>query len=635
MTDAAGEYMNAEQYQRKICAIFSADAAGYSRLMGSDEEATVRTLSAYRSVMADLVARHRGRVIDSPGDNLLARFDSVVDALRCAWDVQQELGSRNAEIVENHRMLFRIGINLGDVIEEEDRLYGDGVNVAARLESLAAPGGINLSGTAYDQVKNKLPYRFEFIGEQPVKNISDPVRVYRVEMNPEEPAEVVQPAPPRRKLSRAGMIGMIAVCVVVLAVGVYMWMDKHDRSVSGIPAADDGDSQMSRGASIAVLPFKNLSGDPQQEYFSDGITDDLITDLSRFGDLLVVASNTVFTYKGKKVDIKTVGQELGVRYILEGSVQKRGDNIRINAQLVDAETEQHLWAERYNNELKEIFSVQDDIVRTITGTLAVKVDDAERKRARRHETANLAAYDYLLRGREYFSQTTRSSNAKARQLFQKAVELEPDYATAYVFLGRTYLNSVSYGWTEFAGAALQQAQDLAQKALSIEESATAHALLGVVYRYRQQLDLAASELDKAIKLNPNDAESHAYRGAILNYLGRTDEAIKAIETAYRFNPNMLPNQFMHYGLAYYMKGRYEDSIIILENSIGKYPDEVFLHIALAAAYAQAGRSADAGREVQAVMKLHPFFRIDSYGRAFRIPDDREHIIAGLRKAGLQ
>ena len=209
-------------------------------------------------------------------------------------------------------------------------------------------------------------------------------------------------------------------------------------------------------------------------------------------------------------------------------------------------------------------------------------------------------------------------------MFQKAIELEPDYTTAYVFLGRTYLNSVSYGWTEFAGAALQQAQDLAQKALSIEESATG-----------QQLDLAANELDKAIKLNPNDAESHAYRGAILNYLGRTDEAIKAIETAYRFNPNMLPNQFMHYGLAYYLKGRYEDSIIILENSIGKYPDEVFLHIALAAAYAQAGRSADAGREVQAVMKLHPFFRIDSYGRAFRNPDDREHIIAGLQKAGLE
>ncbi len=622
-------------FKRKLAAIFSADVRGYSRLMGDDEEATVQTLTQYRQVMADLIVRYRGRVVDSPGDNLLAEFASVVDAVRCAWGIQHDLAGWNAQLPEHRRMFFRIGINLGDVIEEQGRLYGDGVNVAARLESLANPGGINISGTAYDQVKNKLPYRFDYTGEQQVKNIQDPVRVYRVAMGSKEPAEGIRTEAKRRIHPRIGMLGLIAAGIVLLAVGLYFWVDMHARSLSNRSPAGPAGVQISRGASIAVLPFKNLSGDAEQEYFSDGITDDIITDLSRFGELLVIASNTVFTYKGKAVDIKTIGRELAVRYVLEGSVQKVDDHVRINTQLVDADTEQHIWAERYNRELKDIFSVQDDIVRTITGTIAVKVDDEERKRVKRKFAENMAAYDYLLRGREYLFQATRSSNTKAHQMFQKSIELEPDYAAAYVFLGRTYLFSVAYGWTEFAGVALQQAHDLAQKALSIEESAAAHALLGNVYRYRQQLDLAVGELDKAIALNPNDAVSRAYRGILSVYLGNTDEGIQALETARRFNPNMLPSHFMHLGLAYYLKGRYADSVRVLEVGKGKYPDEVFMRIALAAAYAQAGHTANAEYEAQIVMKLHPFFQADSYGLVFRNSKDREHINEGLRMAGLE
>jgi adenylate cyclase len=621
--------------KRKLAAILSADAKDYSRLMDHDEESTVHTLTRYRKVMSDLVRQHRGRVVDSPGDNLLAEFSSVVDAMRCAWDVQQELSIRNAELAEDRRMHFRIGINLGDVIEEKGRLYGEGVNVAARLEGLAAPGGIHISGTAYDQVKNKLPYQFEFTGEQQVKNIRDPVRAYRVVIGSQAPTSGFSLEPKRRKLPPVGRLLLFATGIVVLATGFYFWVDMHVRSLSDKPQTDVTSRQMSQKPSIAVLPFKNLSNDHQQEYFSDGITNDIITELSKFRDLIVIASNTVFTYKGKPVKVKEVGRELDVRYVLEGSTQKSADRVRINAQLIDADTEQHVWAQRYDRQLKDIFSVQDDIVHTITGTLAVKVNVAERKRVKHKDTANLAAYDYVLRGREHFSRITRSSNAKARQMFQKAIELDPNYATAYVYLGRTYTTAVSYGWTEFAGPAIQQAHDLAQKALSIEESAAAHALLGIVYRYRHQFDLAASEMDKAIALNPNDAESHATRGAVLNYLGHTDEAIQAIQAAQRFDPNMFPRHFMHLGLAYYLNGRYADSIRILEHSIGRYPREVFLHIALAAAYAQAGRSEDAGREVQTVMKLYPFFEIDSYGRAFSKPLHRQALVEGLRKAGLK
>jgi len=622
--------------KRKLAAILSADAKDYSRLMDDDEEATVHTLTNYREVIFDLVHRHHGRVVDSPGDNLLAEFSSVVDAMRCAWDVQQELSIRNAELDENRRMHFRIGINLGDVIEEKGRLYGDGVNVAARLEGLAEPGGIHISGSAYDQVKNKLPYRFEYTGEQQVKNIRDPVRAYRVVMESRDSASGFRLKPKERGGSlRASRLLIFAAGIVALAVGLYFWVDMHVRSLSDKPPADGASRQMYQKPSIAVLPFKNLSDDPQQAYFSDGITNDIITELSKFRELIVIASNTVFTYKGQPVKVKQVGRELDVRYVLEGSTQKSAERVRINAQLVDADTEQHLWAQRYDRELKDIFSVQDDIVHTITGTLAVKVDDAERKRITRKDMANLVAYDYVLRGREYISRTTRSSNAKARQMFQKAIELDSNYVTAYVYLGWTYINATAYGWTEFIGPAIQRANDLAQKALSIEESAAAHALLGNVYRIRQQFDLAASELDKAIALNPNDAESHANRGIQLNYLGQTDEAIQAIQTAQRFDPNMLPRHFMHLGLAYYLKGRYADSIRILEHSIGRYPREVFLHIALAAAYAQAGRSEDAGREAQTVMKLHPFFEINSYRPVFKKSFHREAIVEGLRKAGLK
>jgi adenylate cyclase len=336
------------------------------------------------------------------------------------------------------------------------------------------------------------------------------------------------------------------------------------------------------------------------------------------------------------VKAQEVSRELGVRYVLEGSVQKAGDQVRINTQLIDATTGHHLWAERYDRDLKDLFAVQDEIVQTIVATLAVRIDAEERRRVMRKDTESLEAYDYVLRGWEYFSRTTRSANTQARQMFEKAIELDPRYATAYVGLGRTHLALFQYGWTEFSARALQRTHSLAQKALSLEESnASAHALLGIVYRYRLQYDLATKELERAIELNPNNARSHAALGTVLNYTSRQDDAIDKLETALRLNPTMRPGYYMHLGLAYYLKGRYEDSIMTLKSGLGRYPNHVFLHIPLAAAYAQAGRPEEATNAAATVLRLHPFFEVDNYGTAFTNPADRARIADGLREAGLK
>jgi adenylate cyclase len=388
--------------------------------------------------------------------------------------------------------------------------------------------------------------------------------------------------------------------------------------------------------SIAVLPFKNLSGDPEQEYFSDGITNDIITDLSRFRELLVIASNTSFTYKDKPVKVIDVGQELGVRYVLEGSVQKTGDKVRINAQFIDSTTGNHLWAERYERDLKEIFSVQDEIVQKIVAKLAVKIHAAERSRVMRKPTDNLEAYEYLLRGHDYLLQRTSSGAQKARQMFEKAIALDPQYAYAHVGLGDYYLDTVEYGWTEFSEQALERAFGFAQKALRLDQSnAAAHTLIGSVFAFRAQYDLSISALQKAIELNPNNAHSYHNLGWVLLWSGRHDEAITTLKTAIRLDVNSLQNTQMHLGFSYYLKDRYEDAIRSLEKGVIHRPNFLGYHIALAAAYAQAGRLEDARQSAAKVLRLDPFFEIESYGTGFRNPADRKKIIEGLQKAGLK
>lgn len=628
--------MTQEGLTRKLTAILSADAEGYSRLMGDDEDATIRTLTSYIEAMRNCIQEHRGRVVDAPGDNLLAEFASVVDAVSCAAAIQKRLFALNAKLPEERKMQFRIGINLGDVVAEGDRIYGDGVNIAARLEGLAEGGGICISRSAYDQVKNKLDLGYKYLGEHTVKNIADPVRVYRVLMAPEAAGKVLGE---KRSGLKQWHLGVVAVSVLILVATaaaiwyVYFQSEPSDETAALEPKTA---SSMSEKPAIAVLPFKNLSQDPQQEYFSDGITNDIITDLSKFRNLFVIASNTVFTYKGKSVKITELGKELSVQYVLEGSVQAAGERVRINAQLIDATIGNQIWAQRYDRSKKDLFTLQDEIIETIVRTLEFKIETAELIRVMHKDTTNYQAYDYLIRGTWYRLQSTRSSIRKARQMFEKAIELDSQYASAYTALGWCYHLQVEFGWTEFIEQTSQRAVSLAQKALSLDDfQPSAHELLGSIYIRKGQYDLAIAELQQALNLNPNDALFHSEMGEVLLYAGQTDTAIKFMETGLRFNPRPEPGIYMELGLAYYLKKRYEDAVKALQKGLAKKPDFVGHLIVLTAAYAQLGNAEDAKLSAQKVLRRHPFFEVESYGTIFQILSDRKHLRDGLRKAGLK
>ncbi|MGD9358584.1 MAG: tetratricopeptide repeat protein [Desulfobacterales bacterium] len=628
--------MTQEGLTRKLTAILSADAEGYSRLMGDDEDATIRTLTSYIEAMRNCIQEHRGRVVDAPGDNLLAEFASVVDAVSCAAAIQKRLFALNAKLPEERKMQFRIGINLGDVVAEGDRIYGDGVNIAARLEGLAEGGGICISRSAYDQVKNKLDLGYKYLGEHTVKNIADPVRVYRVLMAPEAAGKVLGEKRTRLKQWHLGVVAVSVLILVATAAAiwyVYFQSEPSDETAALEPKTA---SSMSEKPAIAVLPFKNLSQDPQQEYFSDGITNDIITDLSKFRNLFVIASNTVFTYKGKSVKITELGKELSVQYVLEGSVQAAGERVRINAQLIDATIGNQIWAQRYDRSKKDLFTLQDEIIETIVRTLEFKIETAELIRVMHKDTTNYQAYDYLIRGTWYRLQSTRSSIRKARQMFEKAIELDSQYASAYTALGWCYHLQVEFGWTEFIEQTSQRAVSLAQKALSLDDfQPSAHELLGSIYIRKGQYDLAIAELQQALNLNPNDALFHSEMGEVLLYAGQTDTAIKFMETGLRFNPRPEPGIYMELGLAYYLKKRYEDAVKALQKGLAKKPDFVGHLIVLTAAYAQLGNAEDAKLSAQKVLRRHPFFEVESYGTIFQILSDRKHLRDGLRKAGLK
>jgi adenylate cyclase len=647
--------------ERKLAAILYGDVADYSRLTGEDEEGTHRTLSTYLDLFTALVARHGGKVDHFAGDAVLAEFASVLNALNCAVALQRDFSHRNADLPDERKVQFRIGLNLCDVIADRSEVYGDGVNVAARLETLAEAGGICISGPVFDAVGNKLPLTYEFIGEQRVKNITAPVRSYRVRWDP--PGYRVLPAlgqtflPATAKLAKRGFIWPLLLSAAVLSltglVAVLAWRAGQQTSVpqdvqtakaqpDSAPAAapwarpDTDNPPLPAKPSIAVLPFSNLSGDPKEDYFSDGITDDLITALSRFRGLLVIASNTVFTFKGQPLNVRKVGQTLGVRYVVEGSVQRTPTRVRVNAQLIDTTSGHHLWAERYDRELKDIFSLQDQIVEMIASTMALEVDLAERKRAMQKTTEDLKAYDYLLQGREYLAQSTRSANGQAREMFEKAIQLDPQYAAAYAELGQAYWQASAWGWTEFLGQTLDQMELLSGQALRLDPS-NAHAfrLLGQVARRQGKFGIAVNHLERALELNPNDADSRASLGTTLVYAGRTDEGLASLEKALRLNPNLLTQQVHSLAEAYYLKERYRDAIQVLERARVRTPNIAFVYVMLAATYAQAGRDEEAKQAAASVRRLHPFFEVDSYGSLFRDPAHRAAFQEGLRKAGLK
>jgi len=629
--------MTQKGFKRKLTTILSADVEGYSRLMGEDEEATVRTLITYRKVLTTLIQQHNGKVVDSPGDNLLAEFASVVDALRCAWGIQQEIKSRNTDLPENRRMNFRIGINLGDVIEEKDRIYGDGVNIAARIEALAEEGGICISGTAYDQVKNKLPFRCEYDGEQTVKNIQEPVRVYSVLMKPETARKVIADNKVRRKTWSKVALSAIIVLVVVAGglIGRYLY---HRQAAQIEPASSDKMAfSLPDKPSIAVLPFENLSGDPEQEYFSDGITEDIITDLSKISGLFVIARHSVFTYKGKVIKIAEVGRELGVRHVLEGSVRKSNGRVRITAQLVDATTEGHLWAERYDRDLKDIFALQDEVTQKIVAALAVKLTEDEQERLVTKYTDNMEAYDFYLQGAEYQNRYTKESNVLARQMFERAIVLDPGFAVAYGALGFTHFHDWTFGWSRDPQS-LEHAFELAQRTLDLDDSLPwGHHLLGKVYLWKKQHEKAIAELKKAIDLSPNSADHLVGLGYILNFAGRPEEAVGLVKKAMRLNPMYPASYLWELGHAYFLTGRYEEAIETLNRVLDRNSDFWPAHVFLAASYSEIGREEEARAEAAEIEGLSPWTSLEAVRQ--RLPYKNkailERLFDSLRKAGLK
>jgi adenylate cyclase len=632
--------MATEDFKRKLTAILSADVAGYSRLMGEDEEATVRTLTSYREMMSTLIQKHRGRVVDSPGDNLLAEFASVLDAVRCAVEIQEEFKARNADLPQNRRMEFRIGINLGDVIQEGERIYGDGVNIAARVEGLAEPGGICISGTVYEHIKNKLALWNDYLGEHAVKNIAEPVRVYKVQMEP----GVEAPGVGREEMAglrwwRWAALAVVAV-LFVGAAAVAMWNFYLRPSPPPVEVVSEQAPaiKLPEKPSIAVLPFVNMSGDPEQEYFSDGITEEIISTLSKVPHLFIIARNSVFTYKAKSVKVQQVGRELGVRYILEGSVRKAGDRVRITAQLVDAVTGGHLWSERYDRDLKDIFALQDEITMKILTAVRVKLTQGEQARLYGKGAVNLDSFMKVLQGVPYFYRFNKEGNIQARQMFEEAIALEPENAAAYTMLGWTYLMEIWFGLSESPGKSMALAAELAQKALALDDSLDPpHSLLGNIYLLKRQYEKAIAEEERAVALNPNGADAHAHLGMTLNYVGRPEEAIALLKKAIRLNP-IPPNWYLFtLGDGYRMTGQYEDAVAAYKRVLHRNPDDMRAHIGLAATYSLSGQEEEARAAAAEVLRLDPKFSVEYIVKTlpYKNQADASLLVDALRKAGLK
>jgi adenylate cyclase len=623
-----------QDFKRKLTAIFSADVKGYSLLMRDNEEETVRTITIYREIIGTVIRKHRGEVVDSPGDNILAEFGSVVDAVRSSVEIQKELKARNAELPENRKMEFRIGINLGDVIHEEKRIYGDGVNVAARVESLADTGGICVSRSSYDQVKDKLNLGYEYLGEHSVKNIAEPVRVYRVLMDPESAGKVI--GEKRVEAKRGQRVALAAVIAIILIVGGLLIWRAASPPVE-VASIEKMAFPLPDKPSIAVLPFDNLSDDASQQYFVDGLAEQIISTLSKISSLFVVAQNSTFTYKGKPVKVKEVSEELGVRNVLKGSVQKSGDRVRITAQLVDAVKGNHLWSETYDRNLKDIFALQDDITKKILIALQVKLTRGEQARVWAKGTDNLEAYLKYLQARDNVLQANIERNALAQQMAEEAISLDPEYANAYVTLGRTHFFEVFLGSSKSPKDSIAKAIELTKKALALDDSsADAHSLLGVLYTAIRQHDKGVAEAERAVVLDPNYATAHQRLGWVLRFAGRPDDAISAIKKAMRLNPFPPSIYYHNLTLAFLYAGQCEKAIAACEKALQLEADNLFSHISATVAYSMCGMEEEARETAAGVLRLNPKFKAKYFAKKlpYKNQTDTDRYMEALQKAGL-
>ena len=584
--------MTRERLVRRLTAIFAADVAGYSRLTGMDEEGTHVRLREHLRVLIDpKIAAHRGHIVKNTGDGLLAEFSSVVDAIRCAVDVQRGMAERNSDVPSNTRIEFRIGINVGDVIDDNGDIFGDGVNIAARLEAIAEPGGICVSDAAHRQLRDKLDIVFDDAGEQNLKNIGRPVRVFRV----------------------------------------------RDR---GAAASQRPTLALPDKPSIAVLPFQNLSADPEQEYFADGVVEDITMALSLFRWLFVIARNSSFTYKGRAVDVKQVGRELGVRYVLEGSVRKAGNRIRIAGQLIDAETGAHLWADRFDGALEDMFDLQDQVTSGVVGAIAPKLEREEIKRARRKPTENLDAYDYYLRGLASARPWTRDTNAEALQLFRKAIELDPGLACAYGMAAWCYTQRKALGWTNEHVQESAEATQLARKAVHLGGNDPVALCMGgyALAFVAHEFDDATAFVDRGLAVNPNLAQAWNLSAWVRVWRGEPDLALDHIAHAMRLSPLDPSMPSMHGAIAYahFLASRYDMASSFAEKSMRDNPAFLLAICVSAASNALAGRLEPAQKAMARALECDPNLRASNLRdlAPFRRAEDFTTFAKGLRKAGL-
>lgn len=621
--------MPSGEYKRKLTAILSADVQGYSRMMGEDEDSTIRTLTGYRELMSTLIQKHRGRVVDSPGDNLLAEFGSVVDAVRCAVEIQEELKVRNDELPENRRMVFRIGINLGDVVAEGERIYGDGVNIAARVEGLADGGGICISGTVYDSIKNKLSLSYEPMGEHTVKNIKEPIRVYRMRIGP----EVTVPAigDDRQRLRMWKKMAVIFVAVLVLMAGTWAIWNFYLRAPKIEPAS------MPDKPSIAVLPFGNLSGDPDQEYFSDGISEEIINALVRWPSIKILPKSSSFVYKDKNVDVRQVGHELGVRYVLDGSVRREGNRVRVAVQLIDAATRKHLFSERYEREMKDVFAIQDEITMGVLAAMRVSLSGEGVPSLRGRPTKSIDAYLKVLQAEDIFKAVNRDTQARAERLAREAVALDPEYARAHAILAGTIGNQVLLGVYENREEALERAIAHADRAIQLDDSEnSAHRVRGFLALLNKDYERAIQGARRAVELAPNSVMAQIVLAYFLYSAGRTQEAIPILEKAAAFTPIPNPRALSHLGIAYRKAGRHEEAVNVCIRLIQLKPNYIYPHLTLAASFAEMDKMEEARAEIKEVLRINPKYNIEIVPQSFPWKDqgELERLSDSLLKAGL-
>jgi adenylate cyclase len=630
---------------RRLAAIMFTDIVGFSRQMGSNEARTLRLLETHNRIIQQAVAAHHGTVIKTVGDAFLVDFPSVVNAVQGAQQIQAQFQTHNADTVPPDQIHVRIGIHSGDIVQKNGDVFGDGVNIASRLQALAEPDTICISDAVHRDVAKKLDLgTVVSLGRPKLKNIAERFQVYA--LLPAQPKGFRQTLQVHRlKFSRRvhpvywlSIAGLSLIAGTILTVSYFSVLLPSTQ-----PLAPSTQSlSLPDKPSIVILPFVNMSGDSEQEYFSDGITEDITSSLSKVSSLFVIARNSAFTYKGKAVKVQDVGHEMGVRYVLEGSVRKADTQVRITAQLIDATTGEHLWSERYDRPLKDIFALQDEIVQKIVFALKVKLTAEEQTRFRQAPTNNLDAYDFYLRGLEArwrgFYETKKELNDQARRMYEKAIELDPQYAAAYAGLGWTYFFDWFFRWNSDRAQTLERAFELGQRAVALDDFLSdPHQLLGRVYVWQKQHEQAIAEAERAIALDPNNADGYWNLGNILTFAGRPEEGIEVIEKGMRRNPRYPPNDLLQLGNAYRVAGRYKEALVPLKKVLTLNPNSAAARRTLAACYAEVGQLEEARAEMAEALRLNSNYSLEwvRQNTPYKDPADLERWIAALRKAGLK